>query len=514
MAKVTRGARLGSALLPELLDSLMVPAVGCGPHGQAAWVNAAARELFGAQDETQPGQLMQLWGAWYYPDRRPMPADEMPLKRVMAGQVIRNMEVMIKPPGGAPRYVLVSGVPWGPDHPGGAEAVVVLHDFTARRRTIQLNECQKRLADLLARPEPVEEILPEVVETIAVALEWTAAQFWVVDRVGQVLRHEINWDPGHVVPPELPELLKRDQGLLGRAWEAAGPVWALDLRTYPASAAQLVDWGQLRAGLAVPVPSGNSVVALMLFYSDSPEDSDDARAALLAGIAAMIGQFLERRRAERLDTERDVSRDEYLDMIGHEVRTPLTAIESCVELMTDGSRLGQEQSQLLTVIRRNAASMHVLIDKLLETAALRAGDVTVTRAAVNLTALCQAAAGDAHAAGLDVVVNASTRVIIDGDAGFLRRMVDELLHTAGHGGRIELNLQPEGPVAVVTVTMNRPQDPPSTPGTPGAGVPGTALGITFIRAIVQAHGGDLALNDSTDTVATFTVRLPTGGRPH
>jgi len=48
MAKVTRGARLGPGLLPELLDSLIVPAVGCGPHGQAAWVNAAARELFGA----------------------------------------------------------------------------------------------------------------------------------------------------------------------------------------------------------------------------------------------------------------------------------------------------------------------------------------------------------------------------------------------------------------------------------------------------------------------------------
>jgi signal transduction histidine kinase len=249
----------------------------------------------------------------------------------------------------------------------------------------------------------------------------------------------------------------------------------------------------------------------MLFYSDSPEDSDDARAALLPGIAGIIGQFLERRRADRLGTELDVSRDEYLDMIGHEVRTPLTAIESCVDLMTDGSALGQEQSQLLTVVRRNAASMHVLIDKLLETAALRAGDVTVTRAAVNLTALCQAAAADARAAGMDVVVNAPTPVIVDGDTGFLRRMVDELLHTAGPGGRIGLNLQPEGPTAVVTVTHRRPQDPPAAPG---AGVPGTALGITFIRAIVQVHGGDLALNDSTDSVATFTIRLPTDGRSH
>ena len=42
MAKVAREARLGSGLLPELLDSLMIPAVGWGPRGQAAWVNSAA----------------------------------------------------------------------------------------------------------------------------------------------------------------------------------------------------------------------------------------------------------------------------------------------------------------------------------------------------------------------------------------------------------------------------------------------------------------------------------------
>ena len=88
--------------------------------------------------------------------------------------------------------------------------------------------------------------------------------------------------------------------------------------------------------------------------------------------------------------------------------------------------------------------------------------------------MCQAAAADARAAGVDVVVDAPTLAIVDGDAGFLRRMVDELLHTAGHGGRIGLNLQPEGPTAVATVTRNRRQDPPAAPGCRGAREPHSA----------------------------------------
>ncbi|GAA3277236.1 hypothetical protein Dvina_37995 [Dactylosporangium vinaceum] len=59
MTKVERQTHLVSGFLPELLDGLMVPAVGCGPHWPAAWVNCAARALSGAHEETRLAPILR-----------------------------------------------------------------------------------------------------------------------------------------------------------------------------------------------------------------------------------------------------------------------------------------------------------------------------------------------------------------------------------------------------------------------------------------------------------------------
>ncbi|GGJ87321.1 hypothetical protein GCM10010123_16130 [Pilimelia anulata] len=508
MARAAHGYRAGNETLPRLLDGLGVPAVGSGPHGQAAWANAAARALFGGPAEGGPAELMRAWGTWYDADRSPLRGADMPLARVMAGNVLRDLEVMVKPVRAAPRFFLASGRPLGEPGPAGAESVVVLREVTARRRMTQISRCQARVGELLSEPAPVDALLPEVVATIGSALEWAAAEYWTVDGVAGVLRRRFGWDPRDLVPPELPPHLRCDEGLAGRAWRTGGPLWVPDLRARPDSAdvaGTAVDWATLRAGLAVPVPSGRTILAIMVLYSDSPEDSGDTRAALLPGIASMIGQFLERRRAERLDTELDESRGEYVNLVSHEVRTPLAVIESYADLLAADPHLGGDQAELLAVMRRSAKSMHAMVDKLLDMAALRAGDRTVDRAPVNLTALCRDAAAAARAAGADVEVDApADDLIVDGDAARLRRVLDELLPAGGGDAhRVELRLRADGPT--ITVSRDRPAVPPDAPG---AGVPGTALGFTLIRAIVEAHHGHLTADDGSGAVASYTIRLP------
>ncbi|GGK37341.1 hypothetical protein GCM10010124_32610 [Pilimelia terevasa] len=493
--------------LPELLDSLGLPAVGCGRHGQASWANAHARQLFDVPGRPRSADLMRGWGVWRDADGEPLTDEQMPLARVLAGESVQGMEVVIKPPGAAARFFLASGRSLGDSDPGGGEALVVFNEVTARRRMDQISACQRRVGELLSARDPVEQILPEVLDTIGTALDWAAGEFWVVDFVGKVLRRQVLWDPRGQLPAGSNEQLRRGEGLPGQAWQRISPVWAHDLRTHAGSSTQTVDWAGLQAGLAVPVPSGSIVIAIIVLYSASPEDSADTRAALLPALAGMIGQMLERRRAERLDTELDQSRVEFINLIGHEVRTPLTAIESCTDLLAQDPRLADDQDELLTVMQRNTKNMHSMIDKLLDMAALRAGDTTVARLPVNLTAICRDTARSAQAAGLSVDLNTpADDVILDGDAARLRQVIDELVHTTADTGGVGLNLRTDSLSTVLTVTAERAT---GAAHAPGPGVPGTALGFTLIRAIVEAHDGDVTLNDNTDPVTTYTIRLPT-----
>ena len=55
----------------------------------------------------------------------------------------------------------------------------------------------------------------------------------------------------------------------------------------------------------------------------------------MSGIAAHIGQFVERRLVEDLQRQLDRSKNEYLALIGHELRTPLTSISAYTELLRE-----------------------------------------------------------------------------------------------------------------------------------------------------------------------------------
>lgn len=494
----------GRHALHELLDDLDVPAFGCGPDGREPWSNRSAQALLGVD----AGEPVQRWGRWHGPDGRALPREELPLARVLAGEHLRDVEVMIKPAGAAPRFFRASGRRLPAADPAAAPAVVALREITARRRMSRMSSCEQVVGDLLGQQRTADDVIPEVLREIAVALEWTAAQFWTVDRVGQVLRDQWDWRASGHPPLAGPAELAGGQGLPGRAWHTSQPVWAPDLARHPDAAAQQTNWGRLRAGLAVPVPSGSATLAVMAFYSDSPEDIDDARTAVLTGIASAVGQFLERRRAERLDSELNRTREEYLNLIGHEVRTPLTAIESYTDLLLADPGLAEvDHAELLEVVQRNAKAMHGLVDTLLDVAALRAGDITVTHQPVELARLCHAAADAAHTAiGITVEVNTPEHVTVDGDPHRLRQALDELISTATEASSVAVNLRPEGASTVLTVSHT---EPATAATAPGSGVPGTALGLTHVAAVVAAHGGELALTDTADPVTAITVRLPT-----
>jgi signal transduction histidine kinase len=486
--------------LTTVIDSLDAAVIGVDGDGRPVLYNESARALVGDRLNGAPGHRWPELLHLHHPDGSPLGGEEQPLARALRGDRVHDAEVVVRLPGRPQRIYRVNGRPVT-GRPGLA-AVVVMHDVTVHRRATRLRECEFEVAGVLSRTGPVEEIMHDAVRVIGRMLGWEATEFWTVDEVAQALRRTTVWTasaPARTSSPDLPS----------RAWRTAEPVW---------------DAGQ--SAVAVPVPSGAVVLGVLVCHRGTAEIADDVRTAVLTGIGAHIGEFLERRRAERLTAELDRTRDEYIALVGHEVRTPLTSMQAYAEMMLDEPGLTAEHREMLEVVQRNATKLHTIVVKLLDVAGVRSGraDLNIQRA--DLAAVVHAAVGAARDR-LDTPVVIETdmpdTVPLDGDADRLRQVVDELIANAltwaGAGSVVGVRVRADERATTLTVsnTGRRILDEERAQlfdlffrGAAAAhqGVPGTGLGLTLARAIVDQHGGTLTVSEPDDPTTTFTVRLP------
>ena len=287
---------------------------------------------------------------------------------------------------------------------------------------------------------------------------------------------------------------------------------------------------QLHAALAIPVRSGCKVLGALTFFADVVEDPEDALVALLSGIAAHVGQFLERRRAEELQLQLARSKDEYLALVGHELRTPLTSIAAYAALLreADPQTFAADGQALVEIIDRNAATLRQVVEDLLELAALDAGHAGIEITACDLTRVVQEAVEAAEpglaAAPLTLTVDAPGELAVSGDPHRLRQVVDNLLGNAikytPDGGHIDITLRRiGGHAAELTVADTGIGIPPDeraqlftrfyrSSRARDRAIPGTGLGLAISRAIVERHHGSIALLPSEEPGTRILVRLP------
>jgi PAS domain S-box-containing protein len=126
--------RHAQQFLQTVLDNIDAGVVACDADGQLTLFNRVARDWHGKGSEQVPPEAWPERFNLFRPDgRTPLQADEVPLYRVLQGEVVRNVEVMIVPPGGSPRVVLVNGHPVNSADGRLKAAVVTAQDVTARR---------------------------------------------------------------------------------------------------------------------------------------------------------------------------------------------------------------------------------------------------------------------------------------------------------------------------------------------------------------------------------------------
>nr|WP_296073444.1 ATP-binding protein [uncultured Actinoplanes sp.] len=494
--------------LDAVLDSLHDGVTACDAEGNIVFVNERMRQLLGDPEQLDQG-----------------------LSRALRGDHLRDDEVVLpRGPARHTRHYLVDAHPIV--GPGGRTvgAVQAVQDVTRRRRVERFRTCELAVTKALADAPNIEDAGPRVLEAVVSTLDWVHAELWLVDEAAGVVRSAARWSaPGWTSEIDVPAELPFGQGLPGRAWQAGKPLWIRDVgRPQSLISPETAATSLLHAALAIPVREGFETLGVLTVFTDTVEEPEDELLALMSGIAAHIGQFVERRLVEDLQRQLNRSKNEYLALIGHELRTPLTSISAYTELLreADEKTLVAEGPRLLEVVERNTAQLRHIINELLELSALDAGHADVQLMPMDLAEVVRDSLAKARAAvdGAPLVIDDDLpgQLVLPGDRKRLRQVVDNLLGNAvkysPDGGRIVVTLRSTGRAAELSVTDSGHDVPADerekmftglyrTSRARDAAIPGTGLGLTLSRAVVSRHHGNIELVEH-DHGSTILVRLP------
>ena len=215
--------------------------------------------------------------------------------------------------------------------------------------------------------------------------------------------------------------------------------------------------------------------------------------------------------------------EDLLDLVGHELRSPLTSVLGYAQLLSAQS-LTAEQHRYVDVIERNGRRLLRSIDELLVGARLATQEFDIVRQEVDLARVSRLSGhdldGTARAAGVSLTVLAPVPVLISGDPELLTQEITSLLEGAirrtPRDGAVTVRVAVCNEVtgeALVEVADTgdgvAPEEFAVHREAGGSGL-GLGLGLPVVQAVVDAHGGDLSIDGVPGQGTRIRVILPTG----
>ena len=166
-------------LLDAVLDSIDVAVLACDANGKLSLFNRAAETMYGVNGLTMSPEEWAVFDTLYRCQAgRPLPAQEYPLYRSLAGDVIRDLEVAIELHGER-RSLLASGRPLRNKSGRGLGAVVAMKDVT------ELDRSREELAMYSRRMRAITENLPAMIGQVDAAGNFTFLNGRALDVFGR-----------------------------------------------------------------------------------------------------------------------------------------------------------------------------------------------------------------------------------------------------------------------------------------------------------------------------------------
>jgi two-component system, sensor histidine kinase and response regulator len=516
-----RGVRLESAtrelstqqsLLNSLVDSIPDPMFFKDLQGRfVRGNNAMARDAgLDSPDELIGKTDGDIWGG-------DLPRSTMIDERriVETGQPLINKQEQLLRPGGDPRWVLVTKMPWHDEEGKIIGTFGVARDITEKkRREDALRESEERFRALVEHAAEAIVLL-DAQEGHFFDANDRALELFGVDRDRLMSMH-----PSQVSPPLQPD--GRPSAELARE----------KIEEALAGSLTIFDWVHRNAG-GLEIPCEVRLLCL-------PGRQRKLLRASISDITKRKQTEQALRDARDAAEEANRAKSEFLAIMSHEIRTPMAAIIGMTDLVLD-TPLNPTQHEYLTIVSESAESLLAIMNQILDFSKIEAGKLELEKLDFDV----REEVGDvlrslglrAHSNGLELVwhVHSDVPFWLNGDPVRLRQVLINLVGNAikfTNEGEILVDVQLAGEDDDLVTLHYSVRDT-------GPGIPqekqqqifrafeqvdtsttrkygGTGLGLAISSRIVEAMGGRMWLDSHPGVGSTFhfDVTLRRGARPH
>ena len=232
--------------------------------------------------------------------------------------------------------------------------------------------------------------------------------------------------------------------------------------------------------------------------------------------------------------ELDRARRRFIRNVSHELNTPVTSVRLYVDLLRQGPP--EKRDHYVQILRNSVDRLHRLVADTLEMTRIDAGQAVTLWEPLSLPAILQTAVagheGRAEEAGVDLHPEPPETPLptVYGDAGRMAQAVGELIENAirfgDEGDVVTISAAPaareEAQGVEVVVADTGPGILPDEQArifdrfhrgaaAQAGDIPGSGLGLSMVREIVRAHGGEVSIESRPGEGSAFTIWLPATG---
>jgi PAS domain S-box-containing protein len=247
----------------------------------------------------------------------------------------------------------------------------IARDITERKRAERRLAAQYEVTRILSETPDLKDAAPHILKAVCEGLSWEMGALWVVDDDAQETHCVETWhaetvEKSAVEAMTLRRVFAKGEGLPGRVWAAARPMWVEDIVTqgnFPRAA--VAEAGGLHGAFAFPIMLRGETLGVMEFFSREVRPPELELLAMMAHIGSQIGQLVERRRAEE---ERALLQSQIIRLQQEqlaELSTPLIPLTEQIVVMPligsiDAERAHRMMHTLLAGLAENRAPVAII----------------------------------------------------------------------------------------------------------------------------------------------------------